>query len=69
MQKLIKSLKKTKGQSLAEYGLILALIAIVAIAGLTQLGQSVNGNLNGVSGVLNSSAPGTAGTYTQGGGG
>ncbi|MBY0450964.1 MAG: Flp family type IVb pilin [Cyanobacteria bacterium] len=31
-----------KGQSLAEYGLILALIAVVSIAALSTLGTQIN---------------------------
>ena len=34
-----------EGQGLAEYGLILALIAVVCIAALTLLGTSINGAL------------------------
>jgi pilus assembly protein Flp/PilA len=49
--------KKQKGQSLAEYGLILALIAVVAIAGLTQLGTSVKGQLDNVSNSISSTSP------------
>jgi pilus assembly protein Flp/PilA len=41
-----------KGQSLAEYGLILALIAVVCIAGLTALGGNVNTMLNGLSSTI-----------------
>ena len=36
------------GQALVEYGLILALIAVVCIAGLTALGTSVDGLLGGI---------------------
>jgi pilus assembly protein Flp/PilA len=53
---MLKPVKKTKGQSLAEYGLILALIAIVAIAGLTTLGRNVNTQLNGVASTIGSTA-------------
>lgn len=34
-------LKGEAGQGLAEYGLILALIAVVCVAGLTQLGIAI----------------------------
>ncbi len=37
---------KETGQDLAEYGLILALIAVVAIAALTALGGSITNTLN-----------------------
>ncbi len=37
---------KETGQDLAEYGLILALIAVVAIAALTGLGRSIVNTLN-----------------------
>ena len=41
-----------EGQALAEYALILALIAVVAIAGLTALGTNVLGKLNEIAGEL-----------------
>lgn len=37
---------KQKGQSLAEYGLILALIAVFCIAALTTLGGNISTMLN-----------------------
>lgn len=40
--------RKNKGQSLAEYGLVLALIAVVCIAALTTLGESISGMLEGL---------------------
>lgn len=40
------------GQGLAEYGLILALIAVVAIAALTGLGTKISATLNAVSAAL-----------------
>jgi pilus assembly protein Flp/PilA len=39
MRKLWKLVKERKGQSLVEYALILALVAIVVIAALSTLGQ------------------------------
>jgi pilus assembly protein Flp/PilA len=41
-------LAKEEGQGLAEYGLILALIAIVCIAALTLLGGNISNALNSV---------------------
>ena len=44
--------REEEGQSLAEYGLILALIAVVAIAALTTLGDGIRGTLEQVAGEL-----------------
>lgn len=41
-------LAQEDGQALAEYGLILALIAVVAVAALTALGLAVSGQLDEV---------------------
>ena len=41
-----------EGRGLVEYGLILALVAIVAMAGLETLGPAVDGVLNEVAGAL-----------------
>ena len=52
-QSLTVSLRdREEGQALAEYALILALIAVVAIAGLTLLGTNVLAKLNEVAGEL-----------------
>jgi pilus assembly protein Flp/PilA len=40
------------GQALVEYGLILALAAVVCVGALTTLGTSVQGILNGIAGSL-----------------
>jgi pilus assembly protein Flp/PilA len=40
------------GQGLAEYGLILSLIALVCIVALTTLGTSISGLFNQVAGSL-----------------
>lgn len=44
--------KKQKGQSLAEYGLVLALIAVVCIAALTLLGGNIKTMLEGLAGTI-----------------
>ena len=44
--------RKEEGQGLAEYGLILALIAVVCIAALTALGGGIAGTLGTVTGSL-----------------
>ncbi len=40
------------GQALAEYGLILGLIAVVSIIALTGIGLAISGQLDAVSGAL-----------------
>lgn len=52
MRKLWKMLKGKKGQSLVEYALILALVAIVVIAALTTLGRSASNKMNEVATTL-----------------
>jgi len=47
--------KDEEGQALAEYALILGLIAIVAVAALTLLGTAISGKLGGVSSALGGS--------------
>ena len=44
--------KPSKGQSLAEYGLILALIAVVCIGALTTLGGNLKAKLAYISGQI-----------------
>ncbi|HSP55715.1 MAG TPA: Flp family type IVb pilin [Dehalococcoidia bacterium] len=41
-----------RGQALAEYGLVLALVAIVCVAIVTALGLAVAGDLGNVAGAL-----------------
>jgi len=41
-------LGREEGQTMAEYGLLVALIAVVAIGGATLLGTSVNGVFNSI---------------------
>lgn len=50
MKKLLNNLKKRvkKGQSLVEYGLILALVSVVAIAVLNTMGQHIRETVDSV---------------------
>ena len=50
---LNRFVKDESGQGLAEYALILALIAIVVIAALKLLGTAVDAKLDVISGELN----------------
>ena len=46
IMRLFAMYKDEEGQALAEYGLILGLIAVVAIAALTLLGTAITGKLD-----------------------
>jgi pilus assembly protein Flp/PilA len=48
LQKFVRGIRKQSGQSLVEYALILALIAVVAILVLQGLGSKVNNTLSSV---------------------
>jgi len=48
LQKIVPVVKAKSGQSLVEYALILALIAVVAIVVLNGLGSKVNNTLSAV---------------------
>jgi pilus assembly protein Flp/PilA len=50
--KLFVLYKDEEGQALAEYGLILGLIAVVAIAALTLLGTAITGKLTSINSAL-----------------
>lgn len=44
--------EREEGQALAEYGLILALIAVVCLIALTALGVAVSGTLGSITGSM-----------------
>ena len=48
----MKNLLNNKGQGMVEYGLIIALVAIVAMAGLIMLGPQVLAQFTAVAGAL-----------------
>jgi pilus assembly protein Flp/PilA len=48
LKKFSAMMKDEKGQALAEYGLILALIAVICVGALTLLGQGVNTTLGSI---------------------
>ena len=50
--RFVARFEREDGQALAEYGLILALIAVVAIAALTVLGVAVSGTLDDIAAAL-----------------
>lgn len=53
MKKLLVWLKNEEsGQGMVEYGLILALIAVVVIAAVTLIGQNANETFNKVAGEM-----------------
>ena len=49
---LIARFDREDGQALAEYGLLLALIAVVCIVALTALGFAIAGTLSSITGAL-----------------
>lgn len=56
LQKMFRKLNGRKGQSLVEYALILALIAVVAVLVLKGIGQNVNNTLSNVNANLSSAS-------------
>jgi pilus assembly protein Flp/PilA len=53
----IQDAREESGQTLVEYGLILALISIVAIVALGLVGDEVQAVFNSVAGTLGSTSP------------
>ena len=52
MKKLMRFFKDDEGASMVEYGLLVALIAVVAIAGVILVGQDLLALFNNVAGQL-----------------
>jgi len=52
MAKFLKLLKNEKGATAIEYGLIAALIAVAAIAAMSNVGNSLNNTFTNVSNAL-----------------
>jgi pilus assembly protein Flp/PilA len=48
ISRLLARFQSEEGQALAEYGLILALIAVICILTLTAVGLAISGNLQAV---------------------
>lgn len=55
--RFVARFEREEGQALAEYGLILALIAVVCILALTALGLAVSDQLDDIAGVMPGLAP------------
>ena len=58
LQAWMATRKAKKGQSLAEYGLILALVAVFCIVALKTLGTSIQGMLTNLASQISSNTPG-----------
>ncbi len=52
MQRFVRRFQREEGQALAEYGLILALIAVACIVALGALGLAVAGQLGAITTAL-----------------
>lgn len=52
MVRFLSQFEREEGQALAEYGLLLALIAVVCLAALGLLGLAIAGTLGSVTGSL-----------------
>jgi Flp pilus assembly pilin Flp len=48
IRKLIRKASSQRGQGMAEYAMVLALVAVVAVAALTPLGTTIVATLNSV---------------------
>jgi pilus assembly protein Flp/PilA len=48
MKKFLAKMKNEEGQALVEYGLLVALIAVICIAAVTAVGLGVSGTLQSI---------------------
>ncbi len=55
--KLLGLLKDEAGQGMSEYGLIIALVAVVVIAGLTLLGGNLQSTFAGIAAKITGPTP------------
>ncbi len=53
MKRLVRFLRKQKGATMVEYGIMVALIAVVAIAAVALVGSEVNDAFNCVQDSIN----------------
>ena len=49
---IVARFRSEDGQAMAEYGLVLALIAVVCIAALTAIGLGISGSLGSITSLL-----------------
>ena len=66
VEKFLAIWKDEEGQSMVEYGIIIALIAVVAIGAISTLGNKVKGTYEKINGELDSNLGGGGGTGTGG---
>jgi pilus assembly protein Flp/PilA len=52
MAELAAHFEREDGQALAEYGLLLALIAVVCVVAITALGLAISGTLGSITGAF-----------------
>jgi Flp pilus assembly pilin Flp len=52
IKQLLGRLEEQRGQTMAEYAVVLAVITVVIIASLTALGTGIGGALDAVTGIL-----------------
>lgn len=61
MKNLISTVKNEKGQGMVEYGIIVALVALVAILALSTFGENIRDAFTNTNAQMNTTAGGGAG--------